>query len=857
MVRLSIYQKNKENYHKKGGIKAHKRRSILNSGTNGIENCFPNEQGSNEKLSRKSVGIKDKIDQNKKYISDRLSNQLSNESLNQLCNQCLNLLRQNKISSKNAFEIVLIDHLNDIVNVNSDESFDSDYSQNIDKINNETKNVGTNRTNLRNGNSTHLLVDKNKDSESSVGEDNFQKFQRAAVTLEASARIYGYRVDSTFDNAYRILSNIKSGQALSKNIDTDMNEDQDENEIDLNEESKDGNKKISKKVNFDLNCNDKTNRTLVSNRDSITIKNFDKCRDITCKPYFVKLLESEIRLNRTRYGMEEIGNIGSMSSTMMNNLDLNQTININEDTNNHYVSLKYNVSGDKMITNNQSDYSNYCKSLKYPLKVNKKTLELLLSPLDNDFKEGDDNFRICPEIDKIIDSIQYISNEDNIKNQTKELIEFKCYEKPFDLKIQDSNQSIVIDTAEDQELNAKNNDVLNSDCDEQNIDNHFQEYIENIYNDSEVNLKLFSNQENNIYEIKNNEKTHFNIGEVLDYLIKNSKTNKITNERKKRNVTKLNSKENNISKINIDDFIKTGNNGFNGIEWVKSLPKNTTNNLSLGPKKKQKNSTVCFSGSGGKVFVNHENKTSSIFNYNQNHLFCLANISNTKVNFEYLHKSNNDENIDQNNYFVENTNICVENNANECFSHVNNQNNPYSQQDNANFDLMNNHNEIEEFISEANSGGDCNISNYDNIEKKHIIVPTNNFNVSSLLERSSKTITIINEQNAFSQKFGKFSNYVDIDFIKENIKKSIEILNSNNNTLSLYNIIKTTRTLISETSISVSPGIFFICVLHICNEERYSLSYLNNSNYPERISELEDHVADESSLDIILEKEED
>ncbi|KAH8739892.1 hypothetical protein FG386_001709 [Cryptosporidium ryanae] len=857
MVRLSIRPKSKDNYNKKRGT--HTRRSILSTGINEFEKCSLSVNNSNGKLSRKSIGIKEKIDQNKIYISKRLSNHLSNESLNQLCNQCLSLLRQNKISSKNAFEILLIDHLNDIVNVSSGESFENDYTHDTNEVeNNQVIDIGINKRDLESENITFTSIDRNKGSDFGTGEDNFQKFQRAAVTLEASARIYGYRVDSTFDNAYRILSNIKSGQVLSKNSDGNVSEETDGSEVQINEtcENKVEGKRTNRKVNFDLKKDNKTNGTLVPNHDLITIKNFDKCRDVAEKPSFLKLLESEIRLNRIRFGMEETGNIGSISSMMMNNLDLNQTINTDESTDNHYVSLRYNVSGYKMAGNNKNEYLNYCKSLKYPLRINKKTLELFLSP-------PEDNIRICPDIDKIIDSIQHISNEDIIKNQTRKLVELRGYNKFFDLKIQNSNENIGIITAGYDELYGEKKDAQNGEYDDQTITTSFQEHIESIYNDSKVNLELVMNHENSIDEADNSEfnknsilmrtsnKIHLNIGQVLDYLTKNSKISNISCENRNKNTKKRSKKENSVIMINMDELAKDGNHEFDGVEWIRSLPKNNfVNSSNSGLKKKPKNSTAFFSGSGEKVFVNQENKTTSIFNYNQNHLFCLANISNTKINFEYIHNNNNDRDSVQNNclLFGGNTNIPIESDINECFSYVYNSHSLHSQIQDTNFDLMKNHTEIEEFISEeTNSGVSYNIEDYNNAEKKNIIIPTNNsneFNPSYLLEKSSKTITIINEQSEFSQKFGKFSNHIDIESIKENIKKSIQLLSSNNSTLSLHNVMRTTRKLFSESSIPVSVGILFICVLHICNEENYSLDYSKDSD------------KSEAFYDVILKKEE-
>jgi hypothetical protein len=51
-------------------------------------------------------------------------------------------------------------------------------------------------------------MSRDKDGESDENPDGTYNFQKASCTLDASIKIYSYRVDDTWNSSYKILENL-------------------------------------------------------------------------------------------------------------------------------------------------------------------------------------------------------------------------------------------------------------------------------------------------------------------------------------------------------------------------------------------------------------------------------------------------------------------------------------------------------------------------------------------------------------------------------------------------------------------------------------------------------------------------
>lgn len=108
--------------------------------------------------------------------------------LGDLYSRCVQLVNENKISTKNAFDLPLIDHIDDIV-----DSFMGGV---------KAKKGGNRNSTGGRGPAT---------PQASIGaEGDENRFHEASCTIEASARIYACRVDCVHTDTYRVLGGLSS-----------------------------------------------------------------------------------------------------------------------------------------------------------------------------------------------------------------------------------------------------------------------------------------------------------------------------------------------------------------------------------------------------------------------------------------------------------------------------------------------------------------------------------------------------------------------------------------------------------------------------------------------------------------------
>ncbi|KAF7458764.1 Condensin complex subunit 2 [Cryptosporidium felis] len=728
------------------------RRRSISIGRNDSENSRAS------RLSRTSIGIKDQLDQKKSIFLKRGdSSKLSGDNLDRLYNQCLNLLKQNKISSKNAFEILLIDHLDDIVNVENPKDEPSEERKKVDHdLEGEARasKLGSN------------LGTRNPGEPSS--ESNFEKFQRAAVTLEASARIYGYRVDSTFDNAYRVLSNIKSGRVLanddsgsdSSSESEDDGKEKESSELDEGTEvgeKENCKKKARKKVTFSDD-----NYTVVDNPELISIKEFEKSKEIGEKPFFVKHLNDELKLAKIKFGVD-CGNIGSISSLLMTNLELKNRYNESENS----VSLSFNISGKDKLADRR------LKSLKVSqafqnnlLKVNKQTLDLLLPN-----SRGNDDGPISNELGRILDSIREIANKNSDNELVKSSVCFDFDDTLRDFKSVNEKGCSWKDEFPNFEEGFGGHDMLENELE---IDKDLSCDSPNMFGIKEQVKKFFETSDNNlslkVEKGNSQDSVDSKLGDIIDFLAKNSARSRATKASSgKKTQSKAKSSKSEAKFEPIAPLIT--NQVFNGLEWIKSLPKNKISRNAMGRTRPK--------AQINKIFVG-KNYTYSIFNYNLNHLFCLANLTGVKINLELIHNIKRAK---------ETSSLGGDLLVNMERDHLGDSF-PYDSRSEE-IDLMDRHCEMEKMMhSDDNYFPEGRLDFKSN--RDMLILPLDQVDLKAtdrLMEKSSRSLLVRDEYSA-SLKFSKSSTNVDIDKVKHVLRRSIQKLYTDNLALTLSNIIK-------------------------------------------------------------------
>ncbi|VWU50410.1 chromosome condensation protein, putative [Hepatocystis sp. ex Piliocolobus tephrosceles] len=125
---------------------------------------------------------------NNNVSSENKGNKVKIKEINDVFKNCMTALSHNKVCTRNAFDIRIIEHLEDLVNLNDEE------------INEEL----------------------NKELVES-GEVNLS-FTRASKAIEGATKVYGYRVEAIYDQTYNFISNmniVKQSEIQEEVIDDD------------------------------------------------------------------------------------------------------------------------------------------------------------------------------------------------------------------------------------------------------------------------------------------------------------------------------------------------------------------------------------------------------------------------------------------------------------------------------------------------------------------------------------------------------------------------------------------------------------------------------------------------------------
>ncbi|EKX72244.1 hypothetical protein BEWA_047080 [Theileria equi strain WA] len=124
----------------------------------------------NNKVQITSESVKRNLDNNVKNKDNDTKDQKKSQDLLSLFTSCMTALSTNKICSKNAFEVGIIDHMDDLVQLQGD-------SEDEDEAFEGTKRVS---------------------------------FTTASRVVEGACKVYGYRVEALYDKTYSVLMNVHS-----------------------------------------------------------------------------------------------------------------------------------------------------------------------------------------------------------------------------------------------------------------------------------------------------------------------------------------------------------------------------------------------------------------------------------------------------------------------------------------------------------------------------------------------------------------------------------------------------------------------------------------------------------------------
>lgn len=101
--------------------------------------------------------------------------------------ECMSALSSNKISTRNAFEVGLIDNLDEVVHMSGDSDEDEIKDDDIEDDD---------------------VTDSSKKQVSKLS------FTRASKAIEGASRLYGYRVEAIYDQTFNVLASMNTANNL-------------------------------------------------------------------------------------------------------------------------------------------------------------------------------------------------------------------------------------------------------------------------------------------------------------------------------------------------------------------------------------------------------------------------------------------------------------------------------------------------------------------------------------------------------------------------------------------------------------------------------------------------------------------
>ncbi|GAW83248.1 hypothetical protein, conserved [Plasmodium gonderi] len=433
------------------------------------ENLFKKPIEFNKNLRRLSFLNKKGNDDNHKDNLDKCEKTKVKE-INDVFKNCMVALSHNKICTRNAFDIRIIDHLEDLVNLNDEEI--------NEELNNEL---------LENG-------------------DFNLSFTRASKAIEGATKVYGYRVEAIYDQTYSFLSNVN----IAKQSDT--NEELIDEKKNVNEVS---NKKIKKrKIEF-LQESSTLAKSSDITVDSISVSN------ISVDTFFLKLNSAYDHSSGNSYLLPNLilnndlsiqfdGDIDACEYKKRKKMEKVNEEDIKEDMNGNNASDTYFASA-------QSNSDLMMKCYKKKLFLHSNILRDIFFGNEN---EDFNSLSICPELDYFKEEI----NKHKLKRtNSKELGDGNDGDEDGDEDDDDNdNNRYDYKTNEEENTNLGKNDEYGGDNPRNNLglslDGNMA--IDNLLDDIDFNNRNMGDSKM-LNSSLNNNNMHFNDYRIDDLNIEN------------------------------------------------------------------------------------------------------------------------------------------------------------------------------------------------------------------------------------------------------------------------------------------------------------------------------------------------
>lgn len=803
--------------------------SIENNVSNNISNLKSDVNNIN---SSETIEKNNSIDLNS-VIRDlinafkNINNVENNETINNTSDNLIQNSSENNVSSlESIISNISKSDLSSIINTLTN------YSNNIDNIENSSNNLSSS------------IINNNNDSTENISKNDFKNSESTTNTINSDLtenNISNLDLNSSINNLSNNVDNTNNNNIVESNINNDLVKN------DYNDNDNISNSELISKINtsnltenninnLDSNLvnNNLTNNLENSNEITNSNVNNNLTQDNSNNNSSTELSESNISNLDIRSVINQLTNDLESINNTENNNEYNEVSNIDNNTikndSNNYVSNSESTDNinktdlnsiiNNVENNNQTTTSNDDNSVHNNLINNTSNLEAA----ENNVSKSD--------LNSVVNNIEN-NNDITNSNDNNNLIE--------STSIKDvSNLESIVNNISKSDLNSIINTLTNEST---NIDNTNNESISSNTN----NISNNSKQNNSINDISNSELINNNI----DTINSDSNVNNLTNNLK--SIDNIENKVNNIdsnSNINnLTDNSKDISNNINNSELVSSNIDNISNNS------EQNN------------FANDISNLESTNNINENIANLSSNVSNLTNDSKNTNNINNnsissninniDDNSEQNDINNETSNLeSIVNNISKIDSNsninasnltnnsenVNNVNNSLEQNNFAN-DISNleSTNNINENIDNLSSS----VNNIDNrLEQSTIGNETSN--LESIINNISKndSNSSINNLTNDSENINNISNRS----ISSNVNNIDNNSEQNNLTNSIANLESTDNNINENIANSDSN------INNLSNDSK-NINNVNNRSTSSNInnnSEQNEFNSDISNLDSVI-----
>ena len=656
--------------------------------------------------------------------------------------KAIELMRYNKINAKNAFDI------------------------NVDFIE-----------------SLSNILNKNEES----------AWQRASASLDVSAKVYGYRVDSVHSETYKFLGGLNRNK---------KEENKENNEEEINDEEKKKEVKIKRGQNTletNLNKLNLTKYDLETEVDPLFSIMTSKFNESTASGLLLNTIPLDEKMNYILESKKVEDNKMNLSiQNIFKNID---NINNKEDNNNN---------------NNKDEIKSINSESEQNININKENNQLLQSEEEN--KENNNKNK------PIICSSEISSLPNDIKNI---LQDFKT-QNPIDIFLKEKICPDLTIFRQSRELNENENSniflkhfkeeiyhperiKINEYVDAQGIPENEDENIdESDYMDNMP--EGYDNEENNNNENNNNSENNNNINDVIDP----NDIKDIEDSSQNDGIINYNKNDNNTSMLmfKYDDLIEHSEKFGNGnIDFLRNLPQFNQFQKNFGKMEKNylKKNTILGLGKFGQG--HRKKKEEKLFEFTEDNEININDLLTGKTALENKNKNKSKKGYDFSNDFENKKKVkCLYNYdklATFRLYTINNKTIYLKELDN----YINPQEEEQKIINKMEEDNYDNNNDYGNEDLNGFDNGSNNNN-----QNNNNTNTFYQSEKEIEKNFGRLYRRFDIRSLKNKIWNNYENQFPRDN-IDFRNIISNmSKDMTEEELYSISTPTCFVCMLHLCNE---------------------------------------